>query len=512
MENSLKRQDFPQKKTRFTGNLLLILLLAVQVACTLDANKPENTSANATQSVVEYQPTHTNTPIPEGYVAYTIQSGDYLPAVAKRFGVWPAQIKSDGPHPVEGLLTPGQLLYVPDVLDATTSDEWLIPDGDIVFSPSAVDFDMQQYVEQAGGRLSTHKELMTRGTTPAWDIVYQLALENSVNPRILLSLMEFHGQWVSSASQTSEQMDYPMAYEHPDRKGIYRQTGWAIRQLQAGYYGWREGSLTELTFKDGFVLRLSPYLNSGTVAVMYTFAQTMDYQTWKSVLYGDDSFVKAHTILFGDAWQREEQFGPIFPAGTVQPELQLPFSDGEVWNYTCGPHSAWGKYGEGPPAALDFAPPLFQSGCGVSNRWALATAAGLVVRTGNGVVVLDLDGDGYEQTGWVLVYMHISPTSSVKQGEWVEADGRIGHPSCAGGSATGIHQHITRKFNGEWVLAEGGLPFVLSGYRAYKSEKWCEGTLVRGDDVVYAFAWGNYLTKISRPELESFPTIPQIAE
>jgi hypothetical protein len=37
-------------------------------------------------------------------------------------------------------------------------------------------------------------------------------------------------------------------------------------------------------------------------------------------------------------------------------------------------------------------------------------------------------------------------------------DDRVGHPSCEGGSSSGIHIHIARKFNGEWVLADGGLP------------------------------------------------------
>jgi hypothetical protein len=90
-------------------------------------------------------------------------------------------------------------------------------------------------------------------------------------------------------------------------------------------------------------------------------------------------------------------------------------------------------------------------------------------------------------------------------GTWVEVGDRIGHPSCAGGSSSGIHIHIARKYNGEWVLAEGGLPFVLSGYQAYDKEKFCEGTLVNGDSVVQAYPWGNYLTKITRPEVTLEP-------
>lgn len=488
-------------KIRFIGNFSFLAILALILSACAGAVSSDAPQATETiQLIPTPESTPTLDPVPQGYVVYVSQSGDYLPAVAAHFGVWPAEIKSDEPHPMEGLITPGQLLLVPDVLGETTSDELLLPDGGVVYSPSAVEFDLQDFVMQAGGKLSTYNELMSRGTTPAWEIVYQLALENSVNPRILLALLEFQGQWVYPAEQNQDQKYYPMGYIHSDYKGIYRQTGWAIQQLQRGYYEWRAGTLVELSFTDDNVVRISPHLNAGTVALMYTLAQVMDYPTWQAAWYGQDSFIKTHTAMFRDAWAREQEFGPIFPAGTEQPELNLPFPIGETWNYTCAPHSAWGKYGEGPLAALDFAPPLDRAGCGVSSHWATAAASGLVVRTGNGVVVLDLDGDGLEQTGWVLVYMHISPISSVQLGDWVEVDGRIGYPSCVGGSSTGIHQHIARKFNGEWVLAEGGLPFVLSGYRAYKSEKFCQGTLVKGDDYVYAYAWGNYLTKISRPE------------
>ena len=97
--------------------------------------------------------------------------------------------------------------------------------------------------------------------------------------------------------------------------------------------------------------------------------------------------------------------------------MNLPIPVDQKWGLTYGPHTAWGLYG--PPAALDFAP-SGASGCNVSNRFALAAAAGRIVRAGNGVVVIDLDKDGYEQTGWVLVYMHISATGRVKVGDYVE--------------------------------------------------------------------------------------------
>jgi hypothetical protein len=51
------------------------------------------------------------------------------------------------------------------------------------------------------------------------------------------------------------------------------QLTWATSQIAIGYYGWRAGTLTELTFKDGSTLRLNPQLNAGTAALQYFYAQ-----------------------------------------------------------------------------------------------------------------------------------------------------------------------------------------------------------------------------------------------
>jgi LasA protease len=109
-------------------------------------------------------------------------------------------------------------------------------------------------------------------------------------------------------------------------------------------------------------------------------------------------------------------------------------------------------------AALDFAPGSTETGCVKSDKWVVAPAPGIVTRTDEGVVILDLDGDGYEQTGWVLLFLHIGNEGKVKVGTRLQKDDKIGHPSCEGGVSTGTHIHIARKYNGEWILAGGVCP------------------------------------------------------
>jgi murein DD-endopeptidase MepM/ murein hydrolase activator NlpD len=485
-------------KMRSPGRTFLLALLLVGLAACTVAQPTTRDAALAATPTELPSPTPTADPKPEGYVEYSTQSGDTLAAVASHFGVEKSEIIFADETVEERLLPPGTRLYIPALLGSTTPSELLIPDSDVVFSPSTIGFDTTAFVNEKGGKLSTYTELMTRGTTPGAEILYQLAQEYSINPRLLLSLLEYQSGWVTGDPQTPDEEKYPYGFIKADKSQLYKQLGLAIRQLEIGYYGWRAGTLTELTFTDGTTLRLAPNLNAGTVAVMQYFASVATPAEWQAALYGDGSFPQVHTALFGDAWERAATVEPLFPAGTLQPEMNLPFSEGQVWNYTCGPHEAWGN--DGPAAALDFAPPLDRSGCGTSNRWALAAATGLVVRSGTGLLVLDLDGDGYEQTGWELLYMHLSSTGKPQVGQWVKQDERVGHPSCDGGSSSGIHIHLARKYNGEWVLADGGLPFVLSGYEAHDKEKFCEGTLENGGKVVEAYPWGNYLTKITRPE------------
>lgn len=443
---------------------------------------------------------------PDGFVAYLTQSGDTLPVIAAHFGVEPDQIVSQGRLDPEAILPPGERLFVRDILGETTPPDILFLDSETVFSPSAVGFDAQAFAEEQGGFLASFTEPLTRGSTPAAQIISELALEFSINPRLLLSLMEYESGWVTGRPADDFALAYPFGWEKKERTGIYFQTGWAITQLSQGYYGWRDGSLTEVTFPDGSALRLSPFLNAGSAAVMFTLAQIHDRPQWEAALYGSGNLPEVHQALFGDVMQRATGVEPLFPAGIAQPDLNLPIPVNEKWNLTNGPHSAWGRYG--PRAALDFAPPLDRPGCGNSTHWATASAAGRVVRAGNGVVVLDLDMDGYEQTGWALVYMHVANSDRVQVGEVLDADDRVGHPSCEGGSSSGIHIHLARKFNGEWVLADGGLPFVLSGYRAKNGEDtcdyawwgWCRGTLDNGEFTATADPFGNFWTRIIRPE------------
>jgi murein DD-endopeptidase MepM/ murein hydrolase activator NlpD len=151
-----------------------------------------------------------------------------------------------------------------------------------------------------------------------------------------------------------------------------------------------------------------------------------------------------------------------------------------------------------PYGAIDFAPPGDALGCVQSDAWVTALANGVVTRTGDGQVILDLDGDGNEGSGWVILYMHIETRDRVQPGTALRAGDRIGHPSCEGGISSGTHVHLARKFNGVWMSALGPVPFNLSGWVSAGTGEEYVGTLTRNGVVLNNFEGRSQINQVER--------------
>jgi murein DD-endopeptidase MepM/ murein hydrolase activator NlpD len=208
-----------------------------------------------------------------------------------------------------------------------------------------------------------------------------------------------------------------------------------------------------------------------------------DQATW-AVDTGPKGLFAAYNNLFG--YPFDQAIEPLLPSVLTQPELALPFHSGEVWQFTGGPHAGWDQGSAW--AALDFAPPGDPIGCGQSDAFITAVAPGLIIRADNGAVLEDLDGDGLEQTGWVILYMHMESRDRVQPGVRVQTGDKIGHPSCEGGLANADHLHIARRYNGVWIpAADPKTPFVMDGYVASGNDKEYDGWLKKGDKVIEAW-------------------------
>ncbi len=383
----------------------------------------------------------------------------------------------------------------------TPASTGIFPDSEVVFSASAADFDTAAYLDQAGGFLGSYRQyLMITAWTDAPAVIDMVAIENSINPRLLIALLEYQCGCVRGDGKFSDPDEFTSAMGalQAQRQDFYGQLIWAIHELSEGYYGWKEGTLTEISFSDGTIAPLERYLNPGSAALMYLFSLLYQGEAWEQAIDPQNGFPALYAQMFGDPWARAAALEPLVPTEVTQPELTLPFEPGIKWAYTGGPHKSYES--NGPAAALDFAPPSDAKGCLPSPEWVTAMAEGLIVRSEMGIVVQDLDGDGNEHTGWNLVYVHIGTDERVPVGTYLQTSELIGHPSCEGGRATGTHVHIIRKLNGEWIPADGPIPFVMDGWTAHAGEDLYLGTLTRGDEIIISSIFSAGSSHIIREE------------
>jgi hypothetical protein len=261
-------------------------------------------------------------------------------------------------------------------------------------------------------------------------------------------------------------------------EGLYYQLCLAANGLNGGFYGWWEDTQWLVQTVDGTFIQFSTQLNAGTAGIQKMLADTSaTYDAWLADL---DAFEATYERLFGDPFQYAVD--PLISPETQSPALELPWTRGETWYYSGGPHEGWGT--TGPFAAVDFVTDEQNIGCAVSQRWVTAAAPGPVVFGSDGMVLQDLDGDGYLGTGWVVLYMHISEHDRVEVGAELEVGDPVGHPSCDGGVSDASHLHLARRLNGVWIATDNPTwPMTLSGWVPISTATPYEGTLERGGEV-----------------------------
>lgn len=371
----------------------------------------------------------------------------------------------------------------------------LVPDSELVYGPAYTDFDVSAFADRYNGYLESYREKVGGQILSGPQVVDYVARQYSVGPRVLLALLEYHSGWVTQPSPDWVGLNFPMGFVNQNWRGLYPQLMWAANHLNDGYYGWKLRGLKTVRFADGTHTLAASDLNAGTVAVQTVLGLTTVFDVWKGAV-GERGFLATYRKLFGEPFARD--LGATVPSGVAQPPLELPWPADQTWYYSGGPHGGWG--GGSAWAAVDFIPPDTRQGCYDSDAWVTAAADGVVVRSHEGVVVIDLDGDGLEQTGWVLNYAHIATRERVVYaGARVRTGDLLGHPSCEGGVSTGTHVHLARRYNGEWIPAGAGrIPMVLSGWTVRQSSHAYDGTLVKGDIVRTAYEGRSEANRVTR--------------
>ena len=436
---------------------------------------PGSPELTPTPDAPHYQPGAARAP-----QSYVVQPGDMLSAIAQKYSVSVQALSQANKITDPNALQAGQTLTIPVVTPQPGGPAYkIISDSELVYGPLSAQTDVAALIKSKAGTLGNTSQNVNGETLNAAQVLVLAAQESSINPRLLLALLEYRSGWLTNPQPDPGLVEQPFGFSDAWYTGLYRQLEWAAIQLSSGYYRWRSKGVTDWVLSDGSVVPIDPTINAGTAGVQNFFAKLDTYSTWVRDV-GPGGFFATYHTLFGDPFDLAIE--PLVPANLVQPAMSLPFGPEASWYFTGGPHLAW--LDGTPYGAIDFAPPG-DTLCGTeSDAWVTAVADGVVTRTGNGEVMLDLDGDGNEGSGWDILYMHIETRDRVSPGTKLRAGDQIGHPSCEGGEATGIHVHLARKFNGEWMSALGPVPFNLSGWVSAGTGEQYVGTLTRNGVVL----------------------------
>jgi murein DD-endopeptidase MepM/ murein hydrolase activator NlpD len=397
---------------------------------------------------------------PGTLLPYVTQTGDYVAVLAKRFNTTEAEIVVANPGlPATTTLPIGLPLQIPAYYQPLGGTSFkIIPDSELVYGPAQRTFSTAAYLATQPGPVKGYSAFVNKQQRDAAATIDYVARQYSINPKLLLALME----WRTHALTDPQPNAAPFGPLPAEARGDwYLQMIWVAERLTEGYYGWRTGALLDLELPDTYSVRIDSYQNAGTVAVQHLLAVIVPREQFEPAI-GPEGFAATYRALWGDVWQYPAE---VLTGELTQPPLTLPFEPNRIWTYTGGPHPAWGRLM--PWSAVDFAP-AGVSGCGSTAEFSRAVADGVILRAGDSTVILDLDGDGYEGTGWVIFYLHIAEVGMVQPGTRVKQGDPIGHPSCEGGSATGTHVHLARRFNGEWLAADGIVPLDLGGWVAVR--------------------------------------------
>ncbi len=250
---------------------------------------------------------------------YQVQPGDTLAVLARRFEVSVQAIVEANHLANPNALSVGETLVIPAPAPAATAPAFkIIPNSELVASPSNAAFDVAAFVQRAGGFLATYQEDVHGATMGGAEMVTRVARDYSVNPRLLLALLEYQSGWVTHAEVGEQARAFPFGWRVPGQEGLWRQLHWAANELNRGYYLWRVNAVGAFVLADGLLVRPSPLVNAGTAAVQHFFALLDGLEDWQHDV-GPQGLAATYRALFG--YPFDYAFEPLLPPGLKQPPM-----------------------------------------------------------------------------------------------------------------------------------------------------------------------------------------------
>ena len=136
-----------------------------------------------------------------GAQTYTVQPGDTLGAIALRFNISVGTLQRANHIPDPNSLSVGVTLTIPAVTPQPTGPGFkLLPDSELVYGPMSIRLDVKAIIQSRHGYLSTYFQDVDGETLSGDQIVLRVSQDYSVNPALLLAVLEYRSAWLTNAS------------------------------------------------------------------------------------------------------------------------------------------------------------------------------------------------------------------------------------------------------------------------------------------------------------------------
>jgi murein DD-endopeptidase MepM/ murein hydrolase activator NlpD len=321
------------------------------------------------------------------------------------------------------------------------------------YAPGFSTLQIQAFLDAQPGRLKGLAYLVGDRRHTFAEVLGGQTAYYSVNPQVILALLELHGALVTDPAPSSEQIAWAAGYrgESGNRRGLQAQVRWAVRQI---LYARRDyPSYGELTYADGSSAPPPPGMTLAEFAIARVIAPSTTPGNLDARM---QRFREVFTRLFDDPrtppldWPAPAEPFLVRPIPRVAPVTSFFDHAGPFLarNFGEGVHTYWGRvetdiaFAYNGHDGWDYAaaPPTR----------ALAAANGEVIFAGNAddgcntrAVAID-HGNGYRTLYWHLARVDVEIGMRVAAGEPI---GVIGNTGCS----TGPHLHFGVQYLGRNV-------------------------------------------------------------
>jgi LysM repeat protein len=167
---------------------------------------------------------------------YIVRAGDMLSAIAMDSNVSVEALAQANGITDPNTLEVGQSLTIPIITPQAIGPSFkLIPDSELVYGPLSGLFDLEVFIEEQGGYLASYTEDVKGETLTGAQIVDLVARSDSVNPRLLLALLEYCTGWVTTPVPDPSVTNSPFHVNDGFHEGLYlEQSQLCVLPLEIG--------------------------------------------------------------------------------------------------------------------------------------------------------------------------------------------------------------------------------------------------------------------------------------